>query len=118
MRKAVCNQLAESWQNKRVDKTFILDQLPEASPTLKTNWILPTESRHFSRHRLKLPESALNQALPEHDRHPFEYGTQPRVLVDEAALTKLLILERCGHKDAYKNVLRAALEDDGGKAAF
>ncbi|MFO1459471.1 MAG: P-loop NTPase fold protein [Verrucomicrobiota bacterium] len=119
VRKAVCNQLAESWQNKRVDKTFILDQLPEASPTLKNQLdladriapLLTTSTQVAGNPRL-IKRFLNTIAIRLSTAH------SQGVLVDEAALTKLLILERCGHKDAYKNVLRAALEDDGGKAAF
>lgn len=119
VRKAVCEQLAGSWQGKRVDTSFILGQLPEASDTLKGKIdladriapLLTTSNQVAGNPRLIkrfLNTISLRLATAQ------SQGVQ----VDEAVLAKLLILERCGHKDAYKNLLKAVVENDEGKAAF
>jgi predicted KAP-like P-loop ATPase len=119
VRKAVCRQLSESWQGKRVDKNFVLQLLPGAGDVLKGQLdladriapLLTTSSQVAGNPRLiKRFLNTLSIRLST--------ASAQGVLVDEAALTKLLILERCGHKDAYKSLLKAVVEDDGGKAAF
>lgn len=116
IRKAICKQLAETWQGKRVDREFVESLIPNCEDTLVrqlelADRIAPlmTTSRHIGGNP-RLIKRFLNTL---HIR--LATAAAQQVTVDEAALTKMLILERCGHEDAYKSLLRAIVDSPDGK---
>lgn len=116
IRKAICTQLSETWQGKRVDREFVKSLIPDCKDTLlrqleMADRIAPlmTTSRHIGGNP-RLIKRFLNTL---HIR--LATAAAQRVTVDEAVLTKMLILERCGHEHAYKSLLRAIVDSPDGK---
>lgn len=119
IRKKVCARLAETWRGKRVDRAFI--------QSIHSN--LPTElvGRFDTADRLaplmtsasqisgnpRLIKRFLN-ALAIRMTISRAHG----VGVDEAALAKMLLFERCGNSKAYDELTRKVNEDAEGKPRF
>lgn len=119
LRKKVIQQLSQSWQGKRVDRAFF----QKAHTSLPG----PLVARLDSADRLApLMTSATNicgnprlikrflNALSMRMSISSEHG----VGVDEAALAKMLLFERCGDPTAYSALTTAVVDNDDGKPEF
>jgi len=116
IRAAVCKQLASSWQGKRVDRAFMQTLGVPFSNDLIARFDvadrlapLMTIASHIEGNPrlIKRFLNALSIRMSVANSHGIS--------VDEAVLSKLLLFERCGSPDAYKDLVKSVNENDGGK---
>jgi len=119
MRQAVCNQLGRSWQGKRVDRAFMqtLMQNPPAELIEKfdaADRLAPmmTQATGIAGNP-RLIKRFLN-AVAIRKKLSDALGIE----VDEAALAKMLLFERCGNKEAYAELVTKVNDDPTGKPTF
>lgn len=119
IRAKVCEQLGQSWRGLRVDRAF-MQTLYDGFPT-------DLVARFDSADRLApLMTSASQIAGNPRLIKRFLNALSIRMTishahgigVDEAALAKMLLFERCGDPDAYAAMIKAVNEDDEGKPRF
>jgi predicted KAP-like P-loop ATPase len=117
VRAAVCKQLGETWAGKRVDRAFVAGKIGQVPADLATQLdladriapILTTSSKIAGNPRL------IKRFLNTLSIRLLIAGAQS-VTLDEAALAKMLLFERCGSEKAYGELLSAINESDDGKA--
>lgn len=116
MRKVVCGRLGETWTGKRLDKDFVLGELPSASAQLRTrielaDRIAPilTSSPKISGNP-RLIKRFLNTLMLR-----ASLAARQGVDVDEAVMIKLLLFERSGDRDAYEELLRDINSSEEGR---
>jgi predicted KAP-like P-loop ATPase len=119
IRLAVCTQLQQTWQGKRVDRSFIqglgvslpqdlvgrLDTADRLAPLMSTASGILGNPRLIKRF---LNALSIRMAI----------SRAQGVGVDEAALAKMLLFERSGSPKAYAALAKAVAEDSGGKPGF
>ena len=119
IRAKVCGQLGQTWQGKRVDRAFLqslgeklpdnlaaqLDTADRVAPVMTTASGVRGNPRLIKRF---LNALAIRMAISR------AHG----VGVDEAALAKMLLFERCGKPEAYFELAKAVAEDEEGKPRF
>lgn len=116
LREAVCGQLAKTWQGARVDRAFIKsvdDKLPpellsqiDAADRLA---VVMTTAKKI-RGNPRLIKRFMN-ALAIRKSIARRHG----VAVDDGALTKMLLFERCGTIEAYAELAAAVNSDPKGR---
>jgi predicted KAP-like P-loop ATPase len=118
-RLAICKQLGESWQGKRVDKAFVQSLIPSCPPELISQFEVADRISPIltSAHQIRGNPRLIKRFLNTLNIRLLTAQAQ-QVAVDEAALTKMLLFERCGNELAYANLLRAVNEDVEGKPGF
>lgn len=119
IRTRVCNQLGQSWRGQRVDRTF-MQTLHDALP-------VDLVARFDSAERLaplmtSASQIAGNPRLIKRFLNALAIRTAISkthgVGVDEAALAKMLLFERCGNPAAYAALGKAINEDEEGMPRF
>lgn len=119
VRSAVCKQLSASWQGKRVDRTFMKSLGIQFSNELVAKFdaadrlapLMATASQIEGNPRLiKRFLNALQIRMAIAHAHGIS--------VDEAVLAKILLFERCGEAEAYKELSKAVSTDEGGQPSF
>ncbi|MEJ7928290.1 P-loop NTPase fold protein [Sphingobium sp. AN641] len=119
IRTHVCKQLGETWTGKRVDRAFVASLIKNCPPELASKLdladriapILTTSSKIAGNPRLIkrfLNTLSLRMTI----------ARSQNVGVDETALAKMLLFERCGSGKAYTELLSAINESGDGKASF
>ncbi len=119
IREEVCSQLGRTWEGKRVDLKFLRglnDKLPDvliarldAADRLAP--LMTSASGIAGNPRLiKRFLNALSIRM--------SMSRAQGVGVDESALAKVLLFERCGDPKAYMELIKAVTESDDGKPAF
>lgn len=119
LRQSVCKQLGETWQGKRVDHAFVATLLKESPPDLDRKLALAdrlapmmTTARQIAGNprliKRFLNTLSIRQAI----------GRSQGVSVDEAALAKMLLFERCGTPETYARLVKEVNESADGKPAF
>ena len=119
VRERVCAQLAASWQGKRVDRAFMTSVIPECAGALRAQFDLAdrlaplmTTAKQIAGNP-RLIKRFLNTLYMR-----LAVARVQGVSVDEAPLAKMLLFERCGHKDAYSRMVQAINDNEHGKPAF
>jgi predicted KAP-like P-loop ATPase len=119
MRQAVCDQLGKSWQGKRVDRAFMQTLLKDPPPELIAKFDaadrlapLMTQANGIAGNPRLIKRFLNAVAIRKKLSDALKIG------VDEAALAKMLLFERCGNKDAYAELIAKVNEDAGGKPKF
>lgn len=116
IRGRVCEQLAQTWRGKRVDRAFIqgldaelpadlvaqLDTADRLAPVMTTSSQIAGNPRLIKRFL-----NALSIRLAIAKAH--------EVSVDDAALAKMLLFERCASPAAYEALTKAVVENEEGK---
>ncbi len=119
IRQKVCEQLSQSWRGKRVDRAFM--QTVQANlPADLVGWFntadrlapLMTSATQIAGNP-RLIKRFLN-ALSIRMSISKSHG----VGVDEAALAKMLLFERCADPAAYASLVTAVTADPNGKPQF
>lgn len=119
VRKAVCRQLSQTWRGARVDRTFIQSINPNLPADLlgrldaadRLAPLMTSASQIAGNPRLiKRVLNALSIRMTISKTHG--------VGVDEAALAKILLFERCGAPAAYAQLTQAVTSDANGKPHF
>ena len=119
LREEVCRRLSESWRGRRVDSRFVLELIGECPPTLRRNLELAdrlaplmTTAKQIAGNP-RLIKRFLNTIAIR-----LSIARAQEVAVDEGALAKMLLFERCGGGDAYAELLSAVSDGDEGKPVF
>lgn len=119
MRDAVCKRLGRSWEGKRVDKAFMLEQIGECPSGLLNRLAL---AERIAPILTTSPKIQGNPRLIKRFLNTLSMRMSmariQEVNVDEEVLVKLLLFERCGDKDAYAEVLRAVNEAEDGQPSM
>ena len=119
IRRKVCEQLGQSWQGKRVDRSFIESLGVALPPDLRSRLdaadrlapIMTSASQIKGNPRLvKRFMNALAIRMTIAKAHG--------VSVDEAVVTKMLLFERCAGAKAYGALADAVAKDPKGKPAL
>ncbi|MCO6439349.1 MAG: ATPase [Phycisphaerae bacterium] len=119
VRTQVCEQLGRSWEGKRVDRAFMqtldaefsdsliaqFDTADRLAPLMTTATEIRGNPRLIKRF---LNALAIRMAMARANG----------IGVDEAALAKLLLFERCGGDEAYRQLVDAINADEHGHARF
>lgn len=119
IRRKVCEQLGQTWQGKRVDRSFIeslgialpadlqarLDTADRLAPIMTSASRISGNPRLIKRF---LNALAIRMTIAK------AHG----VGVDEAVLAKMLLFERCASAKAYAQLANAVAVDPQGRAAF
>ena len=116
LRQQVCTQLSESWKGHRVDLRFVLDQIGDCPETLRANLELAdrlaplmTTTRQIAGNP-RLIKRFLNTLAIR-----MSIARVQHVAVDEGALAKMLLFERCANEGAYADLVNSINNDDGGR---
>ena len=119
VRERVCQQLSDSWRGNRVDLAFVLSLLEDCPEALRANLELAdrlaplmTTARQIAGNP-RLIKRFLNTLAIR-----LSIARAQNVAVDEAALAKMLLFERCASEDAYAHLVSAISDGDEGKPAF
>lgn len=119
IRTAICKRLGETWSGKRVDRAFVqslikdcpedlalqLDLADRIAPILTSSKNIAGNPRLIKRF---LNTLSIRKSI----------ARAQGVNVDEPALAKMLLFERCGSEAAYGELLSAVNESGDGKADF
>lgn len=119
VRTKVCEQLSQTWKGKRVDRAFMdslgvtfdnaliarFDTADRLAPLMTTATDIKGNPRLIKRF---LNALSIRMAISESNG----------IGVDEAALAKLLLFERCGDPDAYSVLIDAVNKDEAGQPRF
>lgn len=119
IRTEVCQQLSESWKGKRVDATFMGKVIPDCPDELRANLdladrlapLMATSKQIAGNPRLIkrfLNTLSIRMAI----------ARSQGVSVDEAALAKVILFERCAAEEAYADLLKNVNESETGKPTF
>ncbi|MDE3264191.1 MAG: P-loop NTPase fold protein [Acidobacteriota bacterium] len=119
VRVEVCRRLADSWKGERVDLRFVNGLIKECPAELRANLEiadrlapLMTTAKQISgnprliKRFLNTLSIRLSMAAAQH------------VAVDEGALAKMLLFERCGSAEAYAELVSAVNDGDEGRPEF
>ncbi len=116
VRQAVCQQLAASWQGKRTDLKFLLSVIDECPVGLRANLALADRLAPLM---TSAEQIAGNPRLIKRFLNTLairlSIARAHSVPVDEAALAKMLLFERCANKKAHLKLLAAINGDVDGK---
>lgn len=119
IRVKVCEQLAQTWRGKRVDRAFVQKVCSALPPELIAQFdtadrlapLMTTTSQIAGNPRIiKRFLNALSVRMTISNAHG--------VGVDEAVLAKMLLFERCATPAIYDELTRAINNDDEGKPRF
>jgi predicted KAP-like P-loop ATPase len=119
LRAAICERLGQTWAGKRVDRAFVVGQLktPPADLVAQLDLadriapILTTATQIAGNPRLIkrfLNTLSIRQSI----------ARSQGVNVDDAALAKMLLFERCGPSKAYASLLATINDNPEGKPEF
>ena len=119
LRQQACNRLSESWKGNRVDMRFVLEQVGACSESLRANLELAdrlaplmTTARQIAGNP-RLIKRFLNTLAIR-----MSIARAQNVAVDEGALAKMLLFERCASEEAYAELVSAVNNGDEGKPSF
>ncbi len=119
LRSAVCQQLAGSWKGMRTDHQFVSSLMDDCTDGLRANLALAdrlaplmTSAKQIAGNP-RLIKRFLNTLAIR-----LSIARAQDVLVDEAALAKMLLFERCGDRKAHLELLAAINDGVDGKPAF
>jgi predicted KAP-like P-loop ATPase len=119
LRERICQQLGETWLGKRVDRAFVSGLIEDCPEELSHQLDLAdrlapimTTSPHIGGNP-RLVKRFLNTLSIR-----MSIARNQKVPVDEAALAKMLLFERCGSEEAYAGLVRAINEHESGKPKF
>lgn len=119
LRQSVCKQLGETWQGKRVDHAFIASLLTEPPADLDRQLALADRLAHIMTTARQI---AGNPRLIKRFLNTLSIrlaiARSQGVSVDEAALAKMLLFERCGTAETYARLVQEVNESVDGKPVF
>jgi len=119
IRAAVCRQLSESWQGKRVGSDFVKGMIENCPAELAAQLALADRLAPLMTTSDKI---AGNPRLIKRFLNTLYIrlatAKAQKVVTDEATLAKLLLFERCGKEDAYRQLVREINDSEDGKPRF
>nr|VFK21111.1 MAG: KAP family P-loop domain-containing protein [Candidatus Kentron sp. LPFa] len=118
-RSAVCKQLSESWKGRRVDARFMKETIPSCPNDLKSNLDLADRLAPLMSTAKQI---AGNPRLIKRFLNTLSIrmslACSQGVPVEETALAKMLLFERCADEAAYSKLLSKVNESEAGNPAF
>lgn len=118
LRQHICKQLGETWQGKRVDHAFV-NSVTRVPPDLDRQLAL---AERLAPLMTTASQIAGNPRLIKRFLNTLSIrlaiAKSQGVNVDEEALAKMLLFERCGTTDAYARLVKEVNESADGKPAF
>ena len=119
IRTAVCQRLSETWQGKRIDISFVKGLIKDCSPELAAQLALADRLAPLMTTSDKI---AGNPRLIKRFLNTLHIrlatAKAQKVAADEATLAKLLLFERCGKEEAYRQLVREVNDNEEGKPLF
>lgn len=119
VRSAISERLGETWAGKRVDRAFVASQISGASTELSAQLDLADRVAPIL---TTSPKIKGNPRLIKRFLNTLSIRASiariQKVSIDETALAKMLLFERCGSEKAYAELLTAINESTDGKPAF
>lgn len=119
IRTNICERLGQTWQGKRVDRLYVMSLIPDCSETLKAQIELADRLAPLMTTAEKI---AGNPRLIKRFLNTLSIRLSiargQSVTVDEAALAKMLLFERCAHPDAYTELVKSVNASDDGRPAI
>lgn len=119
IREKVCKQLSESWKGHRVDLQFVVGLIEDCPDELRTNLELADRLAPLM---TTAKQIAGNPRLIKRFLNTLSIrlaiARAQGVAVDEAALAKMLLFERCASEEAHAELLSAINDGDEGKPVF
>ena len=119
LRERVCERLSESWKGKRVDSSFVLGLLQDCPDTLRENIDradrlapLMTTAKQIAGNP-RLVKRFLNTLSIR-----LSIARTQDIAVDDGALAKMLLFERCADTVAYAELISAINDGDEGRPLF
>ena len=119
IREQVCGRLSDSWKGSRVDLHFVRSLTGDCPDKLQANLELAdrlaplmTTARQIAGNP-RLIKRFLNTLAIR-----LAIANAQHVAVDEGALAKMLLFERCASEEAYAELISAINNGDEGKPAF
>ena len=119
IRKQVCQRLSESWKGHRVDRKFVSELVGKCPEALNANLGLAdrlaplmTTSKQIAGNP-RLIKRFLNTLAIR-----MSIARSQKVSVDEGALAKILLFERCAEVEAYNQLIAKINDSDEGVPAF
>ena len=119
LREQVCQRLSDSWKGYRVDLRFVLGLMEDCPEALRANLELAdrlaplmTTARQIAGNP-RLIKRFLNTLGIR-----LAIARSQHVALDEGALAKMLLFERCASEDAYSELISAINDGDEGKPVF
>ena len=116
LRQEVCIRLSEAWKGHRVDLRFVLDRIGDCPETLRVNLELAdrlaplmTTARQITGNP-RLIKRFLNTLAIR-----MSIARVQHVAVDEGALAKMLLFERCANEGAYADLINSINNDEMGR---
>ena len=116
LRQEVCIRLSESWKGHRVDLRFVLDQIGDCPEGLRVNLELAdrlaplmTTARQIAGNP-RLIKRFLNTLAIR-----MSIAGAQHVAVDEGALAKMLLFERCASEEAYADLVNSINNHEEGR---
>ncbi|MFM9940223.1 MAG: P-loop NTPase fold protein [Hyphomicrobiaceae bacterium] len=119
IRTAVCQRLSETWQGKRIDIGFVKGLIKDCTPELAAQLALADRLAPLMTTSDKI---AGNPRLIKRFLNTLHIrlatAKAQKVAADEATLAKLLLFERCGKEEAYRQLVREVNDSEEGKPLF
>lgn len=119
IRSAVCQRLSETWQGKRVDSAFVKTLIADIPKDLEAQLNLADRLAPLMTTSDKI---AGNPRLIKRFLNTLHIrlatARAQKVNADEATLAKLLLFERCGKEEAYRQLVRAVNDNESGHPTF
>lgn len=119
VRAAVCHRLSETWQGKWVDSEFVKGLIKDCPPELEAQLTLADRLAPLMTTSDKI---AGNPRLIKRFLNTLHIrlatAKAQKVTTDEATLAKLLLFERCGKEEAYRQLVREINDSEEGKPRF
>lgn len=119
IRQQVCQRLSESWKGHRVDLKYVTELIDKSSEALPVNLGLAdrlaplmTTSKQIAGNP-RLIKRFLNTLAIR-----MSIARSQNVAVDEAALAKMLLFERCAEVEAYNELIANINDSDKGNPEF
>ena len=119
IRQQVCQRLSDSWKGTRVDLQFLLSLIEDCPETLHASLELADRLAPLMTTARQI---AGNPRLVKRFLNTLEIrlaiARAQNIAVDEGALAKILLFERCASEDAYADLITAINDGDEGKPSF
>ena len=119
IRSQVCQQLSESWKGCRVDLKFVSGLFEECPEDLRANLGLADRLAPLMTTAVQI---AGNPRLIKRFLNTLSIrmsvAQAQDVAVDEEALAKMLLFERCAGEELYRELISSINENDEGKPEF
>lgn len=119
IRAAVCKRLSESWKGLRVDARYMDELIGNVPADLAQNLLLADRLAPLM---ATAKQIAGNPRLIKRFLNTLSIrmslADSQGVSIDEAALAKMILFERCADEAAYSQLLASINESDTGKPSF